>query len=129
MPTSVNDYLYWEFNLIWVMNVVEDCTLPASTLIDPIVLDGTNSAYNQYASHNMMFVDCSGVTGDGANWSEDTAHNAVSAVGDVVTIEINGSDSVGSWFMNINGGTVPADDNNVCGPEVITAISASGIDS
>ena len=77
-----------------------------------------------------MFVDCSGVTGDGANWSEDTAHNAVSAVGDVVTIGINSSDSVGGyWFMNINGGTVPAHDNDVCGPAVITAISASGIDS
>ena len=128
VDTVYNDILDTQFKLSWVINT-NDCGTPPNAVIDPVVLDGSNSLFAYEASIDVMFVDCSGVTGEGASWSQAEEHDSVTHISDATPttfeVGINGS---GSWIMDINGGSVPNSANDVCGPEVITATSPSGID-
>ena len=126
---NINDVLDTQFKLSWVINT-NDCGTPPNAVIDPVVLDGNNSLFPYEASIDLMFVDCSGVTGEGASWSQAEEHDSVTHISDATPttfeVDINGS---GTWNLDIIGGSVPDSANDVCGPEVITAISASNIDS
>ena len=67
------------------------------------------------------------MTGEGA-WYQADSHDSITRISDdplSFEVGINGS---GPWIMSITGGSVPNSANYVCGPEVITATSNSGID-